>query len=61
MPVTGSTLSKRLIFFKTLWTELCPPTNSYVEALGPSEMVFEDGVFGKTLDLYEVMRVESSW
>lgn len=34
-----------------LWTELCPPTNSYFEALTSNAMVFDDG------DLREVIRV----
>ena len=39
-----------------LWTELCPPPNSYVEALTPNVMVSGDGTFGRYLGLDEVMR-----
>ena len=28
-------------------TELCPPPNSFVEALTLSLMIFEDGAFGR--------------
>lgn len=52
MPITGSTLYLSISSSsKHLWTELCS-ANSFVEALGPSEMVFEDGAFGKRLDLW---------
>lgn len=32
--------------YSLLWTELCPPTQLYVEALTPSVMVFQIGPLG---------------
>lgn len=35
---------------------MCPPQNSYVEALTPSVMLYRGGTFGRYLGLADVMR-----
>lgn len=45
--VSSSSKCKGPIFFKTAMDWNVSPTNSYVETLTPSVMVFEDGAFAK--------------
>lgn len=40
-----------------LWTELCSPRNSYVDARTPSVTVYGDGPLRRWLRLHEVIRV----
>lgn len=55
--VRTSSSSWKLFNVHLVWTELSPPPHSSIAALPDNVMVFEDGSFGRSLGLGEVIRV----